>query len=68
MAAGWQARDFRAFAAAHRWLTFELTPIGCGLAGYQHSDIAPMFVGASDNIKQPAEFLAVLQSSETPNV
>lgn len=30
-------------------LTFLITPIGTGLAGYQHSDIAPMFKGAPEN-------------------
>lgn len=28
---------------------FQVTCIGCGLAGLKHSDIAPMFYGAPDN-------------------
>lgn len=28
---------------------FKVTCIGCGLAGLKHEDIAPMFMGASDN-------------------
>jgi len=38
-------------------LEFELTPIGCGLAGYKYSDIAPMFAEASPNVIKPKEFL-----------
>lgn len=36
---------------------FELTPIGCGLAGYKYSDIAPMFAEAPPNVIRPKEFL-----------
>lgn len=28
---------------------FQITCLGCGLAGLQHGDIAPMFVNAPDN-------------------
>lgn len=41
-------------------LTFQLTPIGCGLAGYRPEDIAPMFKGAPPNVVLPDEFKAVL--------
>lgn len=34
-------------------LEFEVTKIGCGLAGYKESQIAPMFVGAPDNCHLP---------------
>lgn len=40
---------FLAYAAGHRKLRFQVTAIGCGLAGYKHSDIAPMFKGATIN-------------------
>lgn len=40
---------FIAFAKEHPLLTFQVTQIGCGLAGYQARDIAPMFVEAPDN-------------------
>ena len=40
---------FVAFAYEHPDLTFQVTRIGCGLAGYQSSDIAPMFNGAPSN-------------------
>ena len=34
---------FRLFVENNQNLKFYITPIGTGLAGYQHSDIAPMF-------------------------
>lgn len=37
-------------------LTFQLTPIGCGLAGYRPEQIAPMFAGAPPNVILPPEF------------
>jgi len=33
--------------------TFEVTRIGCGLAGYTDTEIAPMFVGAPMNCNLP---------------
>ncbi len=35
---------FRTFVEANPHLTFYLTPIGCGLAGYSAADIAPLFL------------------------
>ena len=35
---------FRTFVEANPHLTFYLTPIGCGLAGYKPEDIAPLFL------------------------
>ena len=34
-------------------LTFEVTRVGCGLAGYQDDQIAPMFSGAPENCLLP---------------
>lgn len=36
--------------------TFFVTAIGTGLAGYAHSDIAPLFEGASENCLFPPEW------------
>jgi hypothetical protein len=47
-------QTFLAFAAAHPELDFLVTRVGCGLAGYTASEIAPMFVGAPDNCELPA--------------
>lgn len=48
---------FIKFATEHPELTFELTPVGCGLAGYKPSQIGPMFSSAPPNVKKPKEFL-----------
>jgi hypothetical protein len=44
---------FLAFTAAHLDLTFHVTRIGCGLAGYTDADIAPMFAQAPANCLLP---------------
>ena len=44
---------FIEYANAHPELTFEVTRIGCGLAGYKDGDIAPMFRGAPPNCVLP---------------
>lgn len=51
---------FLKFAKEHSELSFRLTSIGCGLAGYKHSDIAPMFRSVPSNVVMPKEFLAIL--------
>lgn len=49
-------RTFVQYARAHPELTFQLTPIGCGLAGYHPAEIAPLFVNPSPNVIIPPEF------------
>lgn len=49
-------KHFKEFAAAHPEMTFQVTPIGCGLAGYTPSDIGPLFLDAPSNCIMPAEF------------
>jgi len=56
-------RRFIAFAEAHPELTFEVTPIGCGLAGYTPEQIAPMFALIPNNVLLPPEF----HPTEEPN-
>lgn len=53
-------RDFLRYAADNPSLRFQLTPIGCGLAGYDFADIAPMFKAAPENIDLPDEFRTAL--------
>ena len=48
--------DFLKYARERQDLTFELTPIGCGLAGYNPMQIAPMFNDAPNNVILPEEF------------
>jgi hypothetical protein len=53
---------FLDYAAAHPDLTFLVTPIGCGLAGFTAEQIAPYFAGAPENCQLPQEFLDVIRS------
>ena len=55
--------DFTEYAAAHPELTFLVTRIGCGIAGWRDSEIAPLFGKASelDNVTLPEEFWKILQ-------
>lgn len=53
--------EFIGFARAHPELTFQVTAIGCGLAGYQPADIAPMFKDAPANCIMPFEFIGKVQ-------
>lgn len=55
--------EFIAFAKAHRALTFLVTPIGCGIAGFKVEDIAPLFKEAIsvDNIVLPKSFEEVIE-------
>ncbi|CAN7371786.1 A1S_2505 family phage non-structural protein [Variovorax sp. LjRoot178] len=50
---------FLAFAVSRPDLQFEVSPIGCGLAGYKPEEIAPMFLGAPANCQPAVEFSPV---------
>lgn len=54
--------EFVAFARSHPDMKFLVTEIGCGIAGFSPSDIAPLFAGAVDvdNIYLPERFWTVL--------
>ncbi len=54
------ARTFIAFARMRPELRFQLTAIGCGLAGYRPWDIAPMFEQAPATVELPVEFKEAL--------
>lgn len=49
---------FIAFAKEHTELTFLVTPIGCGIAGYTPAEVAPLFAAAKtlDNVHLPDSF------------
>ena len=51
---------FLAFARSNPKLEFQLTRIGCGLAGYKDEQIAPMFVGLPRNVIVPEEWVYYL--------
>ena len=59
---------FIAFAQAHKELFFYVTRIGCGIAGFKDSEIAPLFKDAVsvDNICLPEQF--VNEITVTPQV
>lgn len=54
---------FLVHAAAHPGDTFQVTPIGCGLAGFTPEQIAPMLAVRPANVILPPEFLAVLEKA-----
>lgn len=51
--------EFIAFAKQHPELTFLVTKIGCGIAGFSVAEIAPLFASALDveNVLLPQEFV-----------
>lgn len=51
--------DFIVFAREHKEQTFLVSRVGCGIAGFQDKDIAPLFKDAVDdsNIILPKEFV-----------
>ena len=55
--------EFIAFARQHPELRFLVTRIGCGIAGFDAQDIAPLFAEARDveNITLPLDFWEVLE-------
>jgi hypothetical protein len=59
---GAHVADFISYAKSHPELTFLVTPIGCGLAGYRPDQIAPLFrdAAALPNVILPAEFKNIL--------
>lgn len=54
--------EFIAFAKLHSELTFLVTRIGCGIAGFDDTEIGPLFSEAIDmrNIILPKEFVEVI--------
>lgn len=55
--------EFIAFAREHKELQFLVTRIGCGIAGFDAEEIAPLFVEAKDveNISLPLDFWDILK-------
>lgn len=54
---------FISFARLHSEFTFLVTPIGCGIAGYTPSEIAPLFAEAVEleNVCLPESFWRVFR-------
>lgn len=57
--------EFIAFAKEHTELYFYVTRIGCGIAGFKDSDIAPLFADAAnmENVALPRSFIAYYAES-----
>lgn len=53
-------RDFMIFAMEHPDWQFNVTPIGCGLAGFKPEQIAPLFANAPPNVLLPDSFCRIL--------
>lgn len=54
--------QFIEFARQHPELTFLVTPIGCGIAGFKEDEIAPLFDAAleMDNVALPKKFQSII--------
>ena len=54
--------EFVDFAKAHPELTFLVTKIGCGIAGFSFEEMAPLFAGVVDqpNVILPKEFFDII--------
>lgn len=51
-------RDFHVFAMHRPDLTFLVTKVGCGIAGYTVAEVAPYFDAMPANVILPTEFEA----------
>ena len=51
---------FMVYAAQHSELKFNITRVGCGLAGYKDKDIGPLFSKAPGNCVLPLSWLKYL--------
>ena len=56
---------FIEYALTHPDTTFILSRVGCGLAGYQDSEIGPMFGAAPENVTFPPEWNKYCKQSPT---
>lgn len=48
--------DFKIYTKNHPKMTYFITSVGCGIAGYKTEEIAPMFKGISHNVIFPISF------------
>jgi hypothetical protein len=55
-------RRFIQFATEHSEMIFQVTRVGCGLAGYSDKQMAPLFMGAPKNCQLPEEWKPFLQT------
>jgi len=62
-----EVKRFLEYATFQKHLEFLVTPIGCGLAGYEPKDIAPMFKDAPKNVILPESFVHMLNKLNPEN-
>jgi hypothetical protein len=58
---------FVKFAVLNPEMRFNVTRIGCGLAGYEDNDIAPMFHSVPDNCILPAGWRVLAKEKQNGN-
>ncbi len=58
-----QVSEFKKYAEDHPELTFNVTAVGCGLAGFKPVQIAPMFKDSPQNVNLPIEFIKVINAN-----
>lgn len=56
-----EVETFKAVAKDNLHLQFIVTKVGCGLAGYSNSDIAPLFKGCSTNCQFHVDWYPYLE-------
>lgn len=62
---GEKVQRFLQCAREHPSLTFLVTPVACGIAGFRQEEIAPLFRDAlpMENVWLPEGFVEILESS-----
>jgi len=55
---------FIEFAEEHAEMTFQMTRVGCGTAGYSDKQMAPLFAGAPKNCRLPEEWKPFFQKAK----
>lgn len=60
----WHVEQLLAFGRTQREARFQVTRIGCGLAGFTDEQIAPMFKKTSDNVFLPGRWLSLNRQLE----
>ena len=59
-----EVAEFLLFAANNPQHRFNVTRIGCGLAGFTPAQIAPLFAGHPANVILPDDFRSILNSGD----
>jgi hypothetical protein len=55
-------KKFIEFATEHSEMTFQVTRVGCGMAGYSDKQVAPLFASAPKNCRLPEEWQPFLRT------